>query len=40
LIQPRRDFGGLLLWASGDQVFALGGPLPSPELLEVAQTLQ
>jgi hypothetical protein len=40
LIQPRDEFGGLLLWASGDQVFALGGPLPAPELIEVAQTLQ
>jgi hypothetical protein len=40
LIQPRDEYGGLLLWASGDRVFALGGPLPAPELLEVAQTLQ
>ena len=40
LIQPRDEYGGLLLWASGDQVFALGGPLPAPELLEVAQTLR
>lgn len=40
LIQPRDEYGGLLLWASGDQVFALGGPLPAPELLEIAQTLQ
>jgi hypothetical protein len=40
LIQPRDEYGALLLWASGDQVFALGGPLPNPELLEIAQTLQ
>jgi hypothetical protein len=40
LIQPQDEYGGLLLWASGTQVFALGGPLSSPELLEVAQTLQ
>lgn len=40
LIQPRDEFGGLLLWASGDRVFALGGPLPAPEMLEIAQTLQ
>jgi hypothetical protein len=40
LIQPRDEYGALILWASGDQVFALGGPLSNPELLEVAQTLQ
>jgi hypothetical protein len=40
LIQPRDEYGGLLLWASGDKVYALGGPLPAPELIEVAQTLQ
>jgi hypothetical protein len=40
LIEPRDEYGGLLLWASGDQAFALGGPLPAPELIEVAQTLQ
>jgi hypothetical protein len=39
LIKPRDEYGALLLWASGDQVFALGGPLSNPELLEVAQTL-
>jgi hypothetical protein len=40
LIEPRDEYGGFLLWASGDQVFALGGPLPAPELIEIAQTLQ
>jgi len=30
----------LLLWSLGDRVVALGGPLPSPDLLEMAQTLQ
>jgi hypothetical protein len=40
LIKPRDEYGALLLWASGAEVFALGGPLSNPELLEVAQTLQ
>jgi hypothetical protein len=35
--KPARN---LLLWADGDRVFAIGGPLRSVELLEMAQTAQ
>jgi hypothetical protein len=41
MIVPEGRPGALvLLWASGDQVFALTGPLQPAELLEMAQTLQ
>jgi hypothetical protein len=36
----RRRAGALLLWSNGTQVFALRGTVPSPQLVEIAQTIQ
>ena len=36
----RQRQGDLLLWSSNGRVFALRGTIPSPELLEMAQTIQ
>jgi hypothetical protein len=32
--------GGVLMWSTGDQTFAVTGPLAGVQLLEIAQTLQ
>jgi hypothetical protein len=40
LAQDEGHAGGVLMWSTGDETFAVTGPVSGQELLEIAQTLQ